>query len=154
MDILKYKDYEGTAELDMERGVCRGKVLFINDLVTYEAATPKELQHEFEAAVDDYLETCKEVGKEPDKTFKGLFNVRVKPELHRAAALYALAHGTSLNGVVECALEVFLGGHGEVTHNHKHTHTLTWKPTDKGEVATVQTVGSAEPSWSMASHVH
>ena len=56
MDILKYKDYEGTAELDMSRGVCRGKILFINDLVTYEAASPADLQREFEAAVDDYLD--------------------------------------------------------------------------------------------------
>jgi hypothetical protein len=39
MDILKYKDYEGTAELDMSRGVCRGKILFINDLVTYADST-------------------------------------------------------------------------------------------------------------------
>ncbi len=58
MDVLKYKDYEGTAELDMERKVCRGKILFIDDLVTYEADTPAKLQHEFEAAVDDYIETC------------------------------------------------------------------------------------------------
>jgi predicted HicB family RNase H-like nuclease len=62
---LKYKDYEGTAELDMARGVCRGKALFIDDLVTYEAAPPSNLQSEFEAAVDDYLETCAVVGKEP-----------------------------------------------------------------------------------------
>ena len=39
MNILKYKDFEGSAELDMERQVCRGKLLFIDDLVTYEAAS-------------------------------------------------------------------------------------------------------------------
>jgi len=55
VDILKYKDYEGTAELDMSRGVCRGKILFIKDLVTYEAAQPTELQKEFEAAVETIL---------------------------------------------------------------------------------------------------
>ncbi len=57
MDILKYKGYEGTSELDMEQKVCRGKILFINDLVTYKAESPKELHQEFESAVDDYLET-------------------------------------------------------------------------------------------------
>ena len=79
MDILKYKDYEGSAELDMACGVCRGKVLFIDDLVTYESASPTELQKEFVAAVDDYLETCLSLGKEPLRPFRGLFNVRVAP---------------------------------------------------------------------------
>lgn len=70
MEILKYKDYEGTAEIDMIRLVCRGKVLFIDDLVTYEASTPAELQTEFEAAVDDYLETCIDLGRDPQKPLK------------------------------------------------------------------------------------
>ena len=63
VDILKYRDYEGSAELDAPRGVCRGKILGIEDLVTYEAASPKTLKEEFEAAVDDYLETCASLGK-------------------------------------------------------------------------------------------
>ena len=93
MDILKYRDYEGTAELDMARGVCRGKILFIDDLVTYEAVAPAMLQQEFEAAVDDYLETCAAVGKEPLAPFRGLFKVRVAPVLHRAATLRAVSDG-------------------------------------------------------------
>ena len=76
MNILKYKDFEGSAELDMERQVCRGKLLFIDDLVTYEAASIANLQSEFEAAVDDYLETCKSLGRDPKRPLKGLFNVR------------------------------------------------------------------------------
>ncbi len=108
MDILKYKDYEGTAELDMSRGVCRGKILFINDLVTYEAASPADLQKEFEAAVDDYLDTCRAVGKEPQRPFRGAFNVRVPKVLHRSAAMRAVADSTSLNEVVVRALEAYL----------------------------------------------
>jgi predicted HicB family RNase H-like nuclease len=76
MNILKYNDYEGTAEIDMSRQVCRGKILFIDDLVTYEAASPAELQHAFEAAVDDYLETCAALGRAPRKPLRGSFNVR------------------------------------------------------------------------------
>jgi predicted HicB family RNase H-like nuclease len=45
-----------------ERGVCRGKLLSITDLVTYEARTVPELRKEFEAAVDDYIETCRALG--------------------------------------------------------------------------------------------
>lgn len=116
MDILKYKDYEGTAELDMTRGVCRGKILFINDLVTYEAALPFDLQKEFEAAVDDYLLTCAELGREPQKSLKGLFNVRIPPALHKAAVLRALADKNTLNDVVVRALDAYLNSKAEVNH--------------------------------------
>ena len=65
MDILRFKGYEGTVELDPERGICRGKISLIDDLVTYEASTPSDLQKEFETAVEDYLETCRELGRAP-----------------------------------------------------------------------------------------
>ena len=35
--FLKYKNFEGLAVLDRERQICRGKRLFIDDLVTDEA---------------------------------------------------------------------------------------------------------------------
>jgi len=54
----------------MEQGVCRGKILFTSDLVTYKADAPAMLQQEFEAAVDDYLEACVELGREPRKPLK------------------------------------------------------------------------------------
>lgn len=119
MNILKYKEFEGTAEVDVERGVCRGKLLFIDDLITYEADAPKQLQTEFQAAVDDYLETCRLVGKEPQKPFRGLFNVRVPPTLHRQAALRAISDNVSLNDVVVRALDAFLNSRSEVNHNVK-----------------------------------
>lgn len=113
MDILKYKGYEGTAELDMIRQICRGKILFINDLVTYEAATPVQLQEVFEAAVDDYLLTCAELDREPQKPLKGQFNVRIPPELHKAAVLRALADNVSLNEVVARAVDAAVSNPGK-----------------------------------------
>lgn len=65
MNTLTYNGYKGSVELDATRGVCRGRLLGLTDVVTYEAATSDELQGEFEAAVDDYLQTCAELGKEP-----------------------------------------------------------------------------------------
>lgn len=114
MDILKYKGYEGTSELDMDRCICRGKILFIDDLVTYEADSPKDLQMEFEAAVDDYIETCNELGREPKKPLKGQFNVRVLPELHKKAVLRAIQDGTSLNDVTAKALKNYVSGENSI----------------------------------------
>jgi predicted HicB family RNase H-like nuclease len=96
-NIFSYKGYEGTAEVDLESLTCRGKLLFINDLVTYEASTPAKLKKEFENSVDDYLETCEELGREPLKPLKGLFNVRVPPQLHKELVIKAMTEKVSLN---------------------------------------------------------
>ena len=108
MEILKYKDFEGSAELDMKRGVCMGRILFIDDAVTFQSKTIQGLQKQFEEAVVDYIETCRLVGKEPQKSCRGQFNVRVAPELHRAAARRAILDETSLNDVVCMALSAYL----------------------------------------------
>jgi predicted HicB family RNase H-like nuclease len=148
MDILKYKDYEGTAELDMDRQMCRGKILFINDVVTYEAATPATLQNEFQAAVDDYLQTCAELGREPQKALKGVFNVRTPPTLHKAAALKALQEGVSLNDVVVRALDAFVNVPVALSHNVRVTFDLP-----KEAIRTMQTHASGQTTWETI-HVH
>jgi len=104
MDTLKYKNYEGTAECDMARGVLRGKILFINDVVTYESEDVQGLKREFQAAVDDYLETCKQLGRVPQRPCSGSFNVRIGEDLHRWAYELATVSGTSLNDWVTNAI--------------------------------------------------
>lgn len=117
MDILKYKGYEGTAELDMERCVCRGKILFIDDVVSFEAAAPAALQKEFEDAVDDYIETCATLGRAAQLPLRGQFNVRVTPALHKAAALRAIQENTSLNDIVFRALDAFVCVRAQINNN-------------------------------------
>lgn len=119
MNILKYKGFEGTAEIDMERGVCRGKLLFIDDLVTYVADSPRQLQQEFETAVDDYLDTCKALGRDANKPFRGVFNVRLSPALHRAAAVRAMRDEVTLNEVMVRAVDTYVNARVEVNHSHK-----------------------------------
>lgn len=121
---LEHKGYLGSAEMDMVTGVLFGKLLFVNDLVTYEAMTVAELQHEFRAAVDDYLETCRQLGREPQQPCSGLFNVRVGPALHRAAAVRAQKDGVKLNAVVVSALEQYLS-QVAIKHAHTHDHKVT-----------------------------
>ena len=145
MNILKYNEYEGTAELDMDRNVCRGKILFINDVVTYEASSPAQLQAEFEAAVDDYLDTCALLGREPQKPLKGLFNVRIPPSLHKAAALRAQEDEISLNEVVIRSLGTYLNIPSVVKHTHDVKVTLSMS-TDE-PMKTLMSSTSARPQW-------
>ena len=144
MDILKYKGYEGSAELDMERQDCRGKILFVDDHVTYEAATPPDLRKEFEAAVDDYMETCAALNREPKKPLRGQFNVRIPPALHEAAARRALTANVSLNDVVVRALETFLVASGTTVSVH---HDVVVTVQGQEEAIALVASGSQKPQW-------
>ncbi|MEP0072962.1 MAG: type II toxin-antitoxin system HicB family antitoxin [Marinomonas sp.] len=98
MKYLQYKDYFGTIEPDLESNTLFGKLAFIRDLVTYEATTLKELDVEFRRSVDEYLLTCKELERVPQKPCKGSFNIRTGEALHREAVV--AAEGQSLNAFV------------------------------------------------------
>ncbi|WP_180066243.1 type II toxin-antitoxin system HicB family antitoxin, partial [Acinetobacter sp. YH16037] len=56
----------------------------------------------FQESVDGYLESCIELNKKPDQPFKGTFNVRISPDLHRKAVL---ASSNSLNKFVSDAIQ-------------------------------------------------
>lgn len=106
--MLEYKGYYGSANYSEEDEVFWGKLEFIRDLVTFESDTAKGLRPAFEEAVDDYLQTCEAAGREPDVPFKGAFNVRTSPELHRRLAVAALSRGVKLNALVNEALESYV----------------------------------------------
>jgi len=103
-NTLEYKGYIGNVSYNPDDEVFYGKVFGINDLVTFEAETAKGLKIAFIEAVDDYLETCAEVGKDPDKVFKGVFNVRIPSSLHKDAAILALKNQLTLNDFVGKAI--------------------------------------------------
>lgn len=67
MNVMEYKGYTGTVEFSAENNILFGKVTGINGLVSYEGESVSELCKDFESAVDDYLEMCKENGIEPQK---------------------------------------------------------------------------------------
>lgn len=104
MNVLRYQDYIGSIEVDIENQCLHGKILYINDLVTYEAQTIKQLEVEFHKAADDYIQTCKELNREPKKSFKGSLNVRLGPELHTRAAVHAAILGIAINEYIKLAI--------------------------------------------------
>ena len=109
METLSYKGYIGSLHYSKEDKVFWGKVEMIRSLVTFEADNAQDLENSFHEAVDDYIQTCDEQGISPEKPFKGIFNIRIKPELHKAAYEEALREGISLNRFVEDSITKRLG---------------------------------------------
>ncbi len=103
-NIMIYKDFIGSINYSTEDRILFGKIEFINDSITFEGSSVEELEGAFHEAVDDYIELCSLNGKETEKPFKGTFNVRIEPELHKIAAKEALFEGISLNQFVEDAI--------------------------------------------------
>lgn len=127
-NYLEYKGYKGKIETSIVDEVLHGKVLFINDLITYEANSIAELKKEFIDAVDDYLDTCIQLGREPNKPFSGSFQVRVSPEIHKELAIQALQEGISQSKFVADAINEKLSDKVlQVNHTHNVEHTVTVK---------------------------
>lgn len=99
--MMNYKGYIGKVEYDDENRIFSGSIINVRTVITFQGSTVDEIEQEFKASVDDYIEWCKEDGIEPEKPYSGRFNVRFTPELHRQAAVGAKMLGISLNNFVE-----------------------------------------------------
>jgi predicted HicB family RNase H-like nuclease len=104
-NLLSYRNYNGTVEYSKEDGCLFGKVVGIKSLLSYEGESVQELETDFKTVVDAYIADCEERGVQPEQPYKGTFNVRISPELHRMIAIYAMEHGETLNAAVEEAID-------------------------------------------------
>jgi len=103
-NALSYKGYVGSVNFSSEDEVFWGKLEHIHDLITFESDNSRELRQAFETAVDDYLAYCSKNKLIPEKPFKGSFNIRLSPDLHKQAWLKAMQDGVSLNKFIETTL--------------------------------------------------
>lgn len=97
---MSYDRYDGSVELDEEHGLLAGRVLGIQEKITYEARDAEGLVRAFHEAVDEYLSFCKKDKIQPEVPFRGTFNVRLPRELHRRLVLQAMEEHTNLNRLV------------------------------------------------------
>lgn len=104
-NFFTYKEYMGSIQANTEELFLHGRILFIDDLVTYEAESLPKLKTSFQEAVDDYLLTCQKLNRNPQKSFKGTLNVRIGPALHKETALYAEIGDVSINEYIKQAIQ-------------------------------------------------
>ena len=96
-NVMRYKNYSGTVEYSEEDNCLFGRLIGINDVISYEGDSVASLRAAFEEAVDDYLATCGKLGKTPQRPYSGKVMLRISPELHAEIAMRAQACGKSLN---------------------------------------------------------
>jgi len=97
MSVMTYKGYTARIKYDDYDEIFFGKLAGIRDGVGFHADTVADLKAAFHEAVDDYIETCAKIGKDPQKPYSGNLMLRVDPAVHSKAALAAELSGKSLN---------------------------------------------------------
>ena len=105
MTTMTHDGYVATVELDENAGLFHGEVINTRDVLTFQGRTLDELRAAFADTIADYLDWCRERGKEPERPYSGNFTVRIPPDLHRRIATAAAKAGQSVNGFVAETLE-------------------------------------------------
>jgi predicted HicB family RNase H-like nuclease len=103
-DVINYKGFIGSVHFSANDNLFFGKIEGINDLVTFEGESVKELTDAFRYVVDEHIRDCEIENIEAEKSYKGCLNVRISPELHRRIAFTAKLRGVSINKIINEAL--------------------------------------------------
>ena len=97
MNTMNHKGYTARIDFDERDNIFVGRVLGLRSIISFHGETVSDLRHEFEVAIEDFLNDCKEQGVKPEKPASGKLMLRVSPEIHGAALVAAQASGKSLN---------------------------------------------------------
>jgi predicted HicB family RNase H-like nuclease len=101
---LTHRGYTAQMAFDADDKLIVGRVLGIDDIITFHGESVREFERHFHAAVDDYIAACAKLGSAPEKPASGRLMLRVSPQVHAAALKAASRHGVSLNKWAEQAL--------------------------------------------------
>ena len=101
---MSYMGYTASMVFDAEDKIIVGRVLDIDDIISFHGESIAEFESHFHAAVDGYLSASKELGAAPERPASGKVMLRIAPEVHAAALKAAARSGKSLNKWAENAL--------------------------------------------------
>lgn len=104
MNTMSYRGYTASMSFDVEDRIIVGRVLDIDDIVSFHGESIAEFETNLHAVVDDYIAACDILGSEPEKPASGKLMLRVAPDIHAAALKAAARRGVSLNKWAEQAL--------------------------------------------------
>lgn len=122
-DALVYRGYTAKLTIDTEDKVLVGRVLDIDDIITFHGESVAEAEACYHAVVDDYIAACERLGGAAEKPASGRLMLRVEPTVHAAALKAAAKSGMSLNKWAEQTLRV-ASALPEGAHDARHARTV------------------------------
>ena len=104
INSMFYKGYTASMVFDAQDKIIVGRVLDVDDIISFHGQSVAEFESSFHAVIEDYLAASKELGSPPERPASGKVMLRIAPEVHAAALKAAARSGTSLNKWAEAAL--------------------------------------------------
>lgn len=104
INAMSYRGYTASMVFDAEDKIIVGRVLNVDDIISFHGVSVAEFESNFHVAIEDYLAASKELGSPPERPASGKLMLRISPEVHAAALKAAARSGTSLNKWAEGAL--------------------------------------------------
>ena len=103
-NTMIYKGYTVCMTFDADDKLIVGRVLDVDDIITFHGESVAEFEATFHAAVDGYIAACEQLASVPEKPASGKMMLRIAPTVHAAALKAAARSGVSLNKWAEQAL--------------------------------------------------
>ena len=75
-NIMTYSGYTASLEFDPDDNILVGRVLGIDDLISFHGDSVAEFTQAFHEAVDDYVSACEKLGQSPEKPASGRLMLR------------------------------------------------------------------------------
>jgi len=66
---MEYKRYKVHIEYDDEDSLFVGRVINLKDIIVFDETSKDKLEKSFHHVIDQYLEDCKALNKQPDQPF-------------------------------------------------------------------------------------
>ena len=103
MNMMTHKGYAARIEYSDDDACFVGHIAGIKDIVGFHGESVAELRDAFEEAVEDYLETCDALNRQPSKPFSGKLELSIPPDIHAGIAVAAETSGKSIDQWAEDA---------------------------------------------------
>jgi predicted HicB family RNase H-like nuclease len=96
-NVISYRGYHAQITYDPSADAFHGRVLGMQDVISFYGRTPDELREEMKAAVEDYVAWCEQEGDKPEKSWAGKLTLRPDEDVRRRVLIAAAAQGQSVN---------------------------------------------------------
>ncbi len=104
INTISYCGYTASMTFDTEDKIIVGRVLDVDDIISFHGESVGDFESNFHMVIDDYIAACEKLGGSPEKPASGKLMLRVAPTVHAAALRAAARNGVSLNKWAEQAL--------------------------------------------------
>ena len=79
MNTMDYKGYTAHMSFDAEDKIIVGRVMDIDDIITFHGVSVAEFEAAFQSAIDAYIHACEQLGQGTEKPASGKLMLRVDP---------------------------------------------------------------------------